>query len=153
MDKKEFDIDAVKLMAAIAEEITRQCPGVTADPHIMNACVEGAKLVVRGCNGERVKAVFPPEDPAENPFFGTSVEVRNAKEYGIALAAYSLAGANVWPWHKGYQERDAEECSHHLYGWNRAGFMKHISSTESLPGTYSNAVELLLAVKKCIEGQ
>lgn len=152
LDKQEYDIDALKLMAAIADELSRQCPGIKSESHIISACMEGAKLVVRGCNGERVRATLLPEGPGENPFFETSVEIRNSKEYGIALAAYVIAGADVWPWHKGYQERDEEECSHHLYGWERAGFMKHISTAESLPGTYSNAMELLVAVKKYTEG-
>lgn len=89
----------------------------------------------------------------QNPFFETTVEVRTPIEYGIALAAYVMAGANVWPWHKGYKERDSEECAHHLYGWEPAGFMKQVGGFEGLPGTYKSPIELLKAVKAYKEGQ
>lgn len=78
-----------------------------------------------------------------NPFIDTCVEVRSRQEYCIALSAYLLAGAEIWPFHKGYAERDLEECSHHVYGWEPAGFMKFAGILESTSGTYQHAEELL----------
>ena len=78
---------------------------------------------------------------------GTSTEVKSQIEYGMTLAAYMIAGANLWPWHKGYKPRDTEECSHHLYGWEECGFLKHAVG-ESLPGDFKSPLELIETVKK-----
>lgn len=85
-------------------------------------------------------------EQSKSPFFETSVEVRSSHDYCVALAAYMLSGANVWPWHRGYKQRDPEECDHHVYGWEPAGFMKYAGCIESSAGTYQKADDLMAAV-------
>lgn len=82
-----------------------------------------------------------------NVLLETSVEVKGPVEYGMTLAAYLIAGANVWPWHKGYKPLDTEECSHHLYGWEECGFLKHAGVGESASGDFKSPLELIDAVK------
>ena len=76
----------------------------------------------------------------------TTVEVRNEIEYGMALAAYTLAGANVWPWHKGYKPLD-EDQTHHLYTWDDCGFLKRAGLGEDGNGDFKSPIELIEAVK------
>lgn len=78
---------------------------------------------------------------------GTSTEVHNPIEYGMTLAAYLIAGANIWPWHKGYKELD-EDQAHHLYGWEERGFLKHSGIGEDAGGDYKSPLELIQAVKE-----
>lgn len=79
----------------------------------------------------------------------TTVEVRNEIEYGMALAAYTLAGANVWPWHKGYKPLD-EDQTHHLYAWDDCGFLKRSGLGEDGNGDFKSPFELIEAVKSQI---
>ncbi|MFA0012061.1 hypothetical protein AB4391_01745 [Vibrio lentus] len=91
---------------------------------------------------------WPEETHIPNVLLETSVEVKGPVEYGMTLAAYLIAGANVWPWHKGYKPLDTEECSHHLYGWEECGFLKHAGVGESASGDFKSPLELIDAVKK-----
>ncbi|MGF1905309.1 hypothetical protein [Aliivibrio salmonicida] len=76
----------------------------------------------------------------------TTVEVRNEIEYGMALAAYTLVGANIWPWHKGYKPLD-EDQTHHLYAWDDCGFLKRAGLGEDGNGDFKSPIELIEAVK------
>lgn len=77
---------------------------------------------------------------------GKSVQVTNPVEYGMALASFVIAGANVWPWHKGYKPLGEEE-SHHTYVWEDCGFLKMAGIFESISGDYKSPTELIEAVK------
>lgn len=76
---------------------------------------------------------------------GKSVEVTNPIEYGVALAAFMIAGANIWPWHKGYKPLD-EEDTHHTYAWEDCGFLKMAGVFESMQGDYKSPMELVKIV-------
>ncbi|HDY7868834.1 TPA: hypothetical protein RQK36_003932 [Vibrio vulnificus] len=91
---------------------------------------------------------WPEETGTPSALINTSVEVKGPVEYGMTLAAYMIAGADVWPWHKGYKPLDTEECSHHLYGWEECGFMKHAGIAESASGDFKSPLELIEAVKQ-----
>jgi len=83
-----------------------------------------------------------------NVLINTSVEVKTPIEYGMTLAAYMIAGAEVWAWHKGYKPLDKEECPHHLYGWEECGFLKHAGIAESTSGDFKSPLELINVVKQ-----
>lgn len=85
-------------------------------------------------------------------FRNTTVEVRTPIEYGIALAAYTLAGAEVWAWHQGYKKLQ-EGVEHHTYAWDDCGFLKYTGILESIPGDYNNVWKLLNDVKAVMEGE
>jgi len=58
--------------------------------------------------------------------FEKVVRCDNYSDYLIVKAMFLKAGAGEWPWHKGYKNPaiDIHECPY--YGWEHAGFMKHI---------------------------
>lgn len=56
----------------------------------------------------------------------TAVRCNTFAEYLTARGLYMLAGANIWPWHKGYKQPAPEEPNCPYYGWEQCGFLKHI---------------------------
>lgn len=77
---------------------------------------------------------------------GKSVQVTSPIEYGIALASFMIAGANIWPWHKGYKPLD-EEDTHHTYAWEDCGFLKMAGVFESMRGDYKSPMELIDVIR------
>lgn len=65
---------------------------------------------------------------AISELMGTSVRCDNKADYHIVATLYYRAGCQPWPWHKGYKRPDLEEPENDCpyYGWEHAGFMKHI---------------------------
>ncbi|EGR2774142.1 hypothetical protein V6956_004574 [Vibrio parahaemolyticus] len=51
----KFKICQLKMCAAIAEELSRQCPGITTEQAQMSAIIEGANLVCDAVNNQGVK--------------------------------------------------------------------------------------------------
>jgi hypothetical protein len=83
----------------------------------------------------------------------TSVEVRTREEYDLAKATYLSAGAEVWPFHRGYKERDTEEHGHHIYTWEECGFLKLAGLFEDSTGTFQTVTDLVIAYNALKEGK
>ncbi|HHX8487645.1 hypothetical protein [Vibrio sp. 11-4(1)] len=49
---RKFKICQLKMCAAIAEELSRQCPGITTDQAQMSAIIEAANLVCNAVNNQ-----------------------------------------------------------------------------------------------------
>lgn len=91
-------------------------------------------------------------EQVKNRFIGTSVEVRTPEDYGIAIAAYVMAGADIAQWHRGYEIRNSDRHRHHLYGWALDGFTKLDNGSPDGVGTYPHVSDLLRAVKEHVYG-
>jgi len=56
----------------------------------------------------------------------TAVKCESMADYNIVMSLYFRAGCGRWPWHKGYKDPESDEHECPYYGWEHAGFMKHI---------------------------
>jgi hypothetical protein len=56
----------------------------------------------------------------------TAVKCENLGQYFTVRGLYMLAGAEIWPWHKGYKQPEMDVHETPFYGWENSGFMKHI---------------------------
>lgn len=56
----------------------------------------------------------------------TAVRCDTMAEYMAAAGLYQMAGAPIWPWHKGYKSPEADHHNAPFYGWEECGFLKQI---------------------------
>lgn len=81
---------------------------------------------------------------------GKSVEVKNPIEYGMVLASFLIAGAKIWPWHKGYKVL-GDEDTHHTYAWEDCGLLKRAGVLDGMEGDYKNPLGLIVDVRSNIK--
>ena len=97
------------------------------NPESYTAAVEYLKRLGMTPFDQGVENVVSMANEASKPTLqGKSVKCDSVLDYMLVKALFHRAGAPAWPWHKGYKEPDTDihECPY--YGWEPAGFMKHI---------------------------
>ncbi|MBH14173.1 MAG: hypothetical protein CMF37_14770 [Leeuwenhoekiella sp.] len=83
-------------------------------------------LGVKFDHDDTYKVVEEANARAIPELFEKAVRCESYCDYLIIKAMFLRAGAGEWPWHSGYKNpaSDIHECPY--YGWEHAGFMKHI---------------------------
>ncbi len=63
---------------------------------------------------------------APNKLFGKSVKCLSLADYTLTRFLFMNAGANIWGWHEGFKPPEKDIHDSPYYGWEPAGFIKHI---------------------------